>query len=206
VLDVDHHVAFTVNMTGGPGDTAITMAVASREDSISDDAITIAGTKSMAKVRDASAAAAFSVTLTEAGTYDLVLTNSAGVIRGTQTVVVAASAVPVLPPADPAADKVHRQRGPGDRRGAPLPSRRGRRSRSGGQASQVRAASRLIQAHMNDATPTVVFDARMRSPGHRSNVLDPALTVIGVACVLDGKSSSQMAVRQAMMNADQIGL
>ena len=52
----------------------------------------------------------------------------------------------------------------------------------------------------------VVFDTRMRSPGHRSNLLDPALIEIGVARVLDGKSSSQMAVRQAMMNADQIGL
>jgi len=33
-----------------------------------------------------------------------------------------------------------------------------------------------------------VIDAWMHSPGHRSNLLDPTLTEIGVGCVRDGRS------------------
>ena len=38
------------------------------------------------------------------------------------------------------------------------------------------------------ASPQAVIDAWMGSPGHRSNLLDPALTEIGVGCVLDGQA------------------
>jgi len=54
-----------------------------------------------------------------------------------------------------------------------------------GCASGTTAAENLSKAA---ATPAAVIDAWMGSPGHRSNLLDPALTEIGVGCVLDGKS------------------
>lgn len=38
------------------------------------------------------------------------------------------------------------------------------------------------------ASPTAVIDAWMHSPGHRSNLLDPTLTEIGVGCVVDSQS------------------
>jgi uncharacterized protein YkwD len=38
------------------------------------------------------------------------------------------------------------------------------------------------------ASATSVVDAWMGSPGHRSNLIDPALTEIGVGCVLDGEA------------------
>src|SRR5665811_1633304 len=38
------------------------------------------------------------------------------------------------------------------------------------------------------ASPAAVINAWMHSPGHRSNLLDPTLTQIGVGCVLDSKS------------------
>lgn len=38
----------------------------------------------------------------------------------------------------------------------------------------------------SDASPEDVVAAWMDSPGHRSNILDPAYTQIGVACVADG--------------------
>jgi uncharacterized protein YkwD len=38
------------------------------------------------------------------------------------------------------------------------------------------------------ASPKAVVDAWMGSPGHRSNLLDPALTEIGVGCILEGES------------------
>jgi uncharacterized protein YkwD len=44
------------------------------------------------------------------------------------------------------------------------------------------AAENLSRA---DASPAVVVAAWMSSPGHRSNLLDPALTQIGVACLPD---------------------
>ena len=36
------------------------------------------------------------------------------------------------------------------------------------------------------ASPAAVINTWMHSAGHRSNLLDPALTEIGVSCVLDG--------------------
>jgi uncharacterized protein YkwD len=38
------------------------------------------------------------------------------------------------------------------------------------------------------ASPAAVINAWMHSPGHRSNLLDPTLTQIGVGCVPDGTS------------------
>ena len=38
------------------------------------------------------------------------------------------------------------------------------------------------------ASPAAVLDEWMHSPGHRSNLLDPTLTEIGVGCVVDGRS------------------
>jgi uncharacterized protein YkwD len=44
------------------------------------------------------------------------------------------------------------------------------------------AAENLSRA---SAAPAEVVDAWMGSPGHRANLLDPALTSVGVACVAD---------------------
>jgi uncharacterized protein YkwD len=38
------------------------------------------------------------------------------------------------------------------------------------------------------ASPAAVMNAWMHSPGHKSNLLDPTLTQIGVGCVQDGAS------------------
>jgi|GEM_PF-809382 len=84
-------VPFTANMTGGPANTAIVLTVTSKVTSTSKDGITIAGTKSITRIRNANSEAAFAVTLTEPGAYTLVVTNSEGVSRGAQTVTVAAA-------------------------------------------------------------------------------------------------------------------
>lgn len=88
--------SFTANLTGGPANTAIILTVTSKVTSVSSSGIDIAGTKAFSAMRDANSAAAWTVTLTEAGAYTLVDTNTAGVVRGTQTVTVgAAPAAPV---------------------------------------------------------------------------------------------------------------
>lgn len=88
--------SFTANLTGGPANTAIILTVTSKVTWMSSDGIDIAGTKAFTVMRDANSAAAWTVTLTEAGAYTLVDTNTAGVVRGTQTVTVgAAPAAPV---------------------------------------------------------------------------------------------------------------
>ena len=58
---------FTVHLTGGRANTAIILTVTSKVTSLSSDGIDIAGTKSFTATRDASSAAAWTVTLTEAG-------------------------------------------------------------------------------------------------------------------------------------------
>ena len=45
------------------------------------------------------------------------------------------------------------------------------------------AAENLSRA---SAAPSAVMDAWLKSPGHRSNLLDPALTELGIGCVRDG--------------------
>jgi uncharacterized protein YkwD len=52
-------------------------------------------------------------------------------------------------------------------------------------APSTTSAENLSRAAAN---PAAVIDAWMHSPGHRSNLLDPALNQIGVGCVLDGRS------------------
>jgi len=54
-----------------------------------------------------------------------------------------------------------------------------------GCAPATTAAENLSRAA---ASPAAVVDAWMNSPGHRSNLLDPALTEIGVGCVRSDKS------------------
>ncbi|MGV8910683.1 MAG: hypothetical protein ACOH1Y_17030 [Propionicimonas sp.] len=79
---------FSVNMSGGRANLAITLAITSKNKTISNHGITIAGTKSFTRLTNASSEVAFKVTLTESGVYTLVLTNPEGVVRGTQTVTV----------------------------------------------------------------------------------------------------------------------
>jgi uncharacterized protein YkwD len=54
-----------------------------------------------------------------------------------------------------------------------------------GCAPSSTAAENLSRAA---SSPSAVMDAWMGSPGHRSNILDPALSQIGVGCVLDGQA------------------
>lgn len=52
-------------------------------------------------------------------------------------------------------------------------------------APMTTAAENLVNSA---ATPAEVVDAWLGSPGHRANILDPALTQIGIACVPDGSA------------------
>lgn len=45
------------------------------------------------------------------------------------------------------------------------------------------AAENLVNS---TASPPEVLDAWLNSPGHRANIVDPALTEIGIGCVPDG--------------------
>jgi len=84
--------AITVTTTGAtPGET-LTCTVTSNPATISNDAITIAGTKALAKVANASGTVTCTVTLTAAGTYTLAVTNAAGALVGDEVVTVAAAA------------------------------------------------------------------------------------------------------------------
>ncbi|MEE6283185.1 CAP domain-containing protein [Georgenia sp. MJ170] len=49
-------------------------------------------------------------------------------------------------------------------------------------APQTTAAENLVNSA---ATPAEVTDAWLGSPGHRANIVDPALTEIGIGCVED---------------------
>ncbi|MBO3100647.1 CAP domain-containing protein [Cellulomonas fengjieae] len=48
------------------------------------------------------------------------------------------------------------------------------------------------------ATPHDVVAAWLDSPGHRANLLDPALREVGVGCLLDG---DQMVCAQAFLGS-----
>ena len=88
--------AFTLTTTGAtPGET-LTCPVTSNPATISNDAITIAGTKALAKVANASGTVTCTVTLTAAGTYTVAVTNAAGALVGDEVVTVAAAATPAL--------------------------------------------------------------------------------------------------------------
>lgn len=83
-------VPIVITSTGfAPGDPG-TLTITSSPASISNDAITIAGTKSSTKVADASGIS-WSVTLTVAGTYTAAVTNAAGQLVGDQVLTVAAA-------------------------------------------------------------------------------------------------------------------
>ena len=89
--------AITVTTTGAtPGET-LTCTVTSNPATISNDAITIAGTKALAKVANASGTVTCTITLTAAGTYTLAVTNAAGALVGDEVVVVAAAAAAAAP-------------------------------------------------------------------------------------------------------------
>lgn len=82
---------FTVTVQGPPN-TSVTLTITSNPSSIPDSAISIAGTKSLAKTTNASGAATFTVTLAQAGTYTLVVTDTtSGDPLSTQVVTVAGS-------------------------------------------------------------------------------------------------------------------
>ena len=84
--------AFTLTTMGAvPGET-LTCTVTSNPATISNDAITIAGTKALAKVANAAGTVTCTITLTAAGTYTLAVTNAAGALVGDEVVVVAAAA------------------------------------------------------------------------------------------------------------------
>lgn len=82
---------FTVT-TAGPSNTNVTLTITSAA-SIPDSSITIAGTKALTKATSATGAVSFPVTLNAAGTYTLVLTDTAtGAVLSSQVVTVAAAA------------------------------------------------------------------------------------------------------------------
>lgn len=82
---------FTVTVQG-PANTSVTLTITSNPSSLPDSAITIAGTKSLAKTTNASGVATFTVTLAQSGTFTLVVTDTAsGAVLSTQAVTVAGS-------------------------------------------------------------------------------------------------------------------
>src|SRR5665648_787398 len=84
--------AITVTTTGAAAGETLTLTITSNPATISNDAITIAGTKALAKVANASGTVTCTVTLTAAGTYTLAVTNAAGALVGDEVVTVAAAA------------------------------------------------------------------------------------------------------------------
>jgi LPXTG-motif cell wall-anchored protein len=84
--------SFTVTIHG-PAGASVTLTITSNPATLPDSSITIAGTKSLAKVTNAAGDATFTVTLASAGTYTLVATDTAsGAVLSTQAVTVAAVA------------------------------------------------------------------------------------------------------------------
>ena len=88
--------AITVTTTGAVAGETLTCTITSNPATISNDAITIAGTKALAKVANASGTVTCTITLTAAGTYTLAVTNAAGALVGDEVVTVAAAATPAL--------------------------------------------------------------------------------------------------------------
>jgi LPXTG-motif cell wall-anchored protein len=84
--------SFTVTVVGPPG-ASVTLTITSNPATLPDSAITIAGTKSLAKVTNASGTAVFTVTLSQPGTFTIVATDTAsGAVLSTQSVTVAGAA------------------------------------------------------------------------------------------------------------------
>ena len=88
--------AFTLTTTGATPGEPLTCTVTSNPATISNDAITITGTKALAEVANASGTVTCTITLTAVGTYTLAVTNAAGALVGDEVVVVAAAATPAL--------------------------------------------------------------------------------------------------------------
>lgn len=82
----------TVTTTGADAGESLTLTVTSDPASVSNDAITIAGTKAMAKTATASGTATWTVTLSATGTYRLAITDAAGSLVGDETVTVSGTA------------------------------------------------------------------------------------------------------------------
>ena len=80
-----------VHCSQGHAKEKMTLTITSTPASIRSSGIVIAGTKSMTRTANASGQMAFTVTLTEAGTYALVATNDVGAVVSTQTVTVGAA-------------------------------------------------------------------------------------------------------------------
>lgn len=84
--------SFTITVVG-PANTPVVLTITSNPASIPDSAITIAGTKSLTKTTNASGAAVFTVTLSQAGSYTAVVTDGvSGEVVSTQTFTLAAVA------------------------------------------------------------------------------------------------------------------
>ncbi len=78
----------TITTTGADAGERLTLTVTSDPASISNDAITIAGTKALAKTASATGAASWTVTLAATGTYRLAVTDAAGALLGDESVTV----------------------------------------------------------------------------------------------------------------------
>jgi len=81
--------SFTVTVGGPAGNPTITLTISSPD--VPDGAITIAGTKSLTK-NTTDGFAAFTVTLSEPGSFSLVATDADGTVLSTQQIVVASDA------------------------------------------------------------------------------------------------------------------
>src|SRR6478609_1380809 len=81
--------SFTVTVGGPAGNPTITLTISSPD--VPDGAITIAGTKSLTK-NTTDGFAAFTVTLSEPGSFALVATDADGTVLSTQQIVVASDA------------------------------------------------------------------------------------------------------------------
>ena len=86
----------TVSTTGATPGESYTLTVTTNPASISNDAITIAGTKALAKTAPASGTISWTVTLSAAGTYTMAITDAAGNLVGDEVITVAAAAGPAL--------------------------------------------------------------------------------------------------------------
>lgn len=89
----------TVVISGADAKAPVNLTITSNPASISNEAIQIAGTKSLTKAANTSGVATFTVTLTAAGTYSLVASKAAGAVMSTQTLTVAGAAAAPLPAA-----------------------------------------------------------------------------------------------------------
>lgn len=84
--------AITVSIAGAQAGGDVTLTVTSNPASIPNDAITIAGTKSLTKAASQNGVAVFTVAFSESGTYTAVATDAANSMLGDATLVVGGGA------------------------------------------------------------------------------------------------------------------